>query len=112
MGINVSNWSFSVIVLACFLFTSLCIIAQIKLETLQARRRRGDIIETFKNLHGFENVDPTKFFNKAGSQHPHRTRLTSALSSETVETPSCRLVKKKHNLALRGNLFSQPSVVL
>ena len=84
---------------------------QIKLETLQARRMRGDMIETFKILHGFENVNPDKFFNKAGSQHLHRTRLTSVLSSETVETPSFGLVKKKHNLALRGNFFSQRSVI-
>ena len=83
-------------------------LAQIKLETLQARIMRGDMIETFRILHGFEKVDPDKFFNKAGSQHPHRTRLTSVLSSEKVETPS--FVKKKHNLELRGNFFSQRAV--
>ena len=72
---------------------------------------RGDMIETFKMIYGFENGDPDKFFNKTGSLHPHRTRLISVFSSETVETLSFGLVEKKHNLALRGNFFSQRAVI-
>ena len=53
------------------------------------------MIETFKILHGFENVDPDKFSNNAGSQHPHKSRLTSALSEDTMETPSFGLRKEK-----------------
>ena len=71
-------------------------LAQIKLETLQARRMIGDMIETFKILHGFENVDPDKSSNKASSQHHHRARLTSALSADTVETLLFGLSKKRH----------------
>ena len=35
----------------------------LKMLSLEDRRRRGDMIETFKLVHGFENVDSSKFFS-------------------------------------------------
>ena len=34
-----------------------------QLETLSRRRKRGDKIETYKLLHGFEDVSYTRFFS-------------------------------------------------
>ena len=36
------------------------------LTTLKTRFSRGDLIEVFKILKGFENVDPEKFFQAVG----------------------------------------------
>ena len=82
----------------------------INLPTLQARRLRGDMIETFKLLHGFEDVDPSMFFTRADTQHTYRTRLTSVVDNNTSSSPplpSFGLLKKKYKLELRGNFFSQ-----
>ena len=35
----------------------------LNLTTLDTRRLRGDLIEVFKILKGFENVDPLTFLN-------------------------------------------------
>ena len=41
----------------------------VKMQSLQDRRARGDMIETFKILHGIEDVDPTIFFTLASARH-------------------------------------------
>ena len=35
---------------------------ELDLTTLEQRRKRGDLIEVFKLMHGLENVDRTHFF--------------------------------------------------
>ena len=35
----------------------------LNLTTLEDRRTRGDLIEVYKLIHGFENIDHTKFFH-------------------------------------------------
>jgi len=52
-------------------------LAYIGLYLLEKRRLRGDLIETFKILTGFECIDPEKFFSRLKStQHRgHRDKL-------------------------------------
>ena len=46
----------------------------LKLPLLEHRRFRGDLIEVFKIMHGFENIERSKFFKLAREVSPHDTR--------------------------------------
>ena len=64
------------------------------LTTLQQRRLRGDLIETYKIITGKENVDPTFFFtlhsgNYNTRGHPYKLEI------------------KRSRLELRRNFYSQ-----
>ena len=62
------------------------------LVTLEERRNRGDLIETFKIIKGFSKVDYTKWFTLS---HNHRTR-----------GHRYKLNKPKSRLEIRRNFFS------
>ena len=66
---------------------------RIGLTTLEERRTRGDAIETFKMLNGFENVDYQKFFQL------NTTAYNLRRHSKT-------LFKRRSRLELRKNFFS------
>ncbi len=62
------------------------------LQTLEERRKRGDMIETFKLLHGFEDIPYTRFFQ---------------LSTANLRGHSLKLAKPDHwRTSLRGNSFA------
>ena len=64
---------------------------QLGLQTLSERRKRGDIIETYKLLHGFEDIPYTRFFQ----------RNTSSLRGHSL-----KLSKPGHwRTSLKGNWF-------
>ena len=63
------------------------------LMTLEERRNRDDLIETFKIIKGFSKVDYSKWFTLS---HNHRTR-----------GPRYKLIKSKCKLNVRRNFFSQ-----
>ena len=65
-----------------------------KLTTLETRRSRGDMIEVFKILKGFENIDSGHFFSKLQGT---RTRG----HSETLQKPQCRLDIRKFSFSHR-----------
>ena len=46
----------------------------LKLPTLQDRRLRGDLIQVFKIVHGFDNLDRSKFLKFCRDESPHETR--------------------------------------
>ena len=52
-------------------------LAQLGLPSLEARRERGDLIEVFNILKGFENIDRTTFFHLASEIGPNITRGSS-----------------------------------
>ena len=80
----------------------------LKIQSLQDRRIRGDMIETFKIVRGFEDVDVTKFFRLASSQHEHATRQAASVSEEDGRaSASFGLLKGPSRLDLRANFFTQ-----
>ena len=44
------------------------------LTTLEERRKRGDLIQVYKIMHGFDNLDGRKFFQLESEVHTHNTR--------------------------------------
>ena len=62
------------------------------LTTLEKRRRRGDLIETYKILNGFEDIDYKLFFEYGGTN---------------TRSNSCKLRKRGHwRTLVRANSFS------
>ncbi|XP_071789632.1 uncharacterized protein [Asterias amurensis] len=60
---------------------------EVKLTTLECRRLRGDLIETFKILRGLEGLNPEHFFDLSTVQHRgHQLKL---YKSNQDPTPTC-----------------------
>ena len=78
------------------------------MQSLQDRRVRGDMLQTFKLLKGIDNVNANTFFNLSAERHSHSTRQATVVSNDTnVTTPALGLLKTSSKLALRSNFFSQ-----
>ena len=67
---------------------------ELGLTTLEERRRRGDLIEVFKIMHGFDNLDRSRFFKLKSEVH----------SYETSGHDLC-IAHKTHKNVTRGNYF-------
>lgn len=69
-------------------------LTKLNLTTLDDRRLRGDLIETFKLLNGYEDIDPNKFFtrNRQERTRGHRLKLFA---------PYARLDCRKYNFNVR-----------
>ena len=63
------------------------------LSTLEARRKRGDMIEVFKILKGVNKLDSASWFELANNRRTRGHRL--------------KLVKKRSRLDIRKHFFSQ-----
>jgi hypothetical protein len=63
----------------------------LNLTTLETRRLRGDLIEVFKMFKGFDNLDPSQFFEL-------NNLLTRGHSLKLVK-PRCRLDVRKISFA-------------
>ena len=68
------------------------------LYSLECRRRRGDLIETYKILNGLEEIQPEQFF-------------TLSHNTSTRGGPQ-KLFKPRFNTNIRGKFFSQRAVEL
>ena len=73
-------------------------LAEVGLTTLAARRRRGDVIEVWKCLHGETDIGPSTLFTLASDGALHNTRQASA--------DSLNLKPKPWNLEVRRHFFS------
>ena len=69
------------------------ILEALRLPSLYHRRRRGDMIQTFKILKGIDRLDPGGFFSLAEKSH--------------TRGHSLKLEKQISRLSLRQNVFSQ-----
>ena len=76
------------------------------LLSLQDRRQRGDMIETFKIVKQIDNVDPSYFFSLSVDNHNYATRQATIMDNSTLVS-SLGLVKGHSRLELRANSFSQ-----
>jgi len=65
---------------------------RLQLTTLESRRVRGDLIDVYKIMNGFENIDYREYFN---------------ISSTGLSGHEMKLYKSRFNTAIRGNSFSQ-----
>ena len=76
------------------------------LTTLRERRKRGDVIETFKTLNGFNKVDKHSWFHVA-EESARATRSTSSVSEEGGEVRKTNtLLKESVRLETRKNFFA------
>ena len=71
---------------------------ELGLLSLEDRRERFDMIQTYKFLNSVDNVDSTIWFQTVDSDRQNPTRLTSC---------PVNLVPKRSNLDIRKNFFSQ-----
>ena len=72
-------------------------LAEVGLTTLEERRRRGDMIQTWKILHGHDDIRKETWFTRRNSVATVSTRLSSS---------PYNLVLKRANSELRANSFS------
>ena len=76
------------------------------LPTLEARRKRGDLLETFKIINGFSPLESSKFFNHVQDRHDIDTRSHSDNLLVLEQCPlnirknyfSCRVVNEWNSL--------------
>ena len=70
---------------------------ELGLQTLETRRRRFDMIQTFKILKGFDRVDSSTWFETVGNEPPRRTRQSAY---------HLNLVRRQAKTEIRSNFFS------
>ena len=78
---------------------------EVGLTTLVDRRRRGDMLQTFKILNKIDDVEYHTWFSKVEEQH-QKTRQAVSISSEGNVVATDKLVKPKSRLEIRRNFFS------
>ena len=69
----------------------------LNLTSLEERRVRGDLIEVFKIIHGFENINRKQFFKLVSEVSPHETRG----HPWKIHTPQTRLVSRRNYFDIR-----------
>ena len=73
-------------------------LAEIGLTTLEQRRKRGDMIQTWKIVHRADNVDRSIWFKMTADEEAvHRTRLAGDRT---------KIVKPNSKYKLRENFYS------
>jgi len=70
---------------------------ELGLQTLETRRRRFDMIQTFKILKGFDRVDSSIWFETVGNEPSRRTRQSAY---------HLNLVRRQARTDVRSNFFS------
>ena len=75
------------------------------LTTLTERRERGDAIEAFKTLNGFNRVDKTQWF-EIESEEQRPTRQNTVISEEGERRKNNVLKVDKARLEVRKNYFN------
>ena len=71
---------------------------ELKIQSLEARRLRFDLIETYKTVHGLNQLNKNKFFDFVAEKHLRNTRL--------AEDP-LNLRLKNTNTEIRKQFWSQ-----
>ena len=84
---------------------------QVGLTSLEDRRIRGDLIQTFKIMHQIYDIPISTFFNIAGAHHNHATRLAGTVVPEgqpsNQQISGLNLLVSKSTSDTRRFFFSQ-----
>ena len=81
------------------------------LTTLETRRLRGDQIEVFKILNGYENIDRNVFFKILnGYENIDRNVFFSLKKDSRTRGHEVKLVKDQCRLDIRKHSFSQRTI--
>ena len=75
------------------------------LTTLRERRKRGDMIETYKTLNGFNKVDKNNWFTIT-QDDARETRRTTSITEKGVEKKIHILEQERPRLEVRKNFFN------
>ena len=78
---------------------------EVGLTTLKERRLRGDMIETFKTLKGFNKVEKDKWFTVVGDD-ARATRMTTIVTNEGEIRKENVLQMERARLDVRKNFFT------
>ena len=78
---------------------------EVGLTTLVDRRRRGDMLETYKIMNEIDDVDYRTWFTKVDEQH-QKTRQAVTISEVGTVLATDNLMKPKSKLEIRKNFFS------
>ena len=82
-------------------------LSALNLPSLADRRKRGDMLKTYKVLKEIDNVDPNTFFNLSANLHSYPTRQAAYFNNTTRKvTSSLGLSERPCRLELRRNFFS------
>ena len=76
------------------------------LTTLVERRERGDLIEVFKTINGFNRVDRDKWFKFRNHDETRATRSTVSVTNGEQTKRKDVLFKESVRLDSRKNLFT------
>ena len=79
---------------------------QIGLTTLSERRIRGDMIQTYKILHQVDDLPVSTFFEIAGANHNHATRLGQGLGPNDTIVSTLNIAKPTYIREPRSHFFS------
>ena len=79
------------------------------MSSLRERRERGDAIETFKTLKGFNKIDGNKLFQISGPE-ARATRRTTSVSDGGEVRRDDSLYKESFNLDIRKNSYTVRAV--
>ena len=81
-------------------------LTSIGLTSLTERRSRGDIIETFRTINGFNRVNKENWFTFRDLSNSRTTRATVSISGEQQHSRENVLYKESVRLDSRKNFFS------
>ena len=79
---------------------------EIGLTDLKERRMRGDLIETYKMMKGFNNVDRSKWFEFLSEETARNTRGNVTIDGERGEMKKDNIFLKRSNTEIRRNFFT------
>ena len=83
---------------------------EVGLPTLEERRVRGDMIEVFKTMKGFNRVNKQDWFKIEESGTTRATRANATVEGGSVEKHECRLYKPTARCETRNNFFTVRTV--
>ena len=75
---------------------------QLKLTTLEERRRRGDAIEVFICVRGYRGIDRESLFNLKEQVHQKTRHQRSFMPLDMPQLPHAKLDLRKNLFTVRG----------